>query len=241
MLSGRTYWVIGASEGLGAALALQLSQNGADLVLSARSIEKLKDVASAVGNARTIQMDVTDSVSVQEAIEQAGDIEGVIYCVGQYHPMKTHDWDLDKSLRVIDANYLGAVRVFAGIAPNFMRRGHGHIVVIGSLAGFHGLPGAIGYSSSKGAVMQLCENMFMDAKGTDVKVQQINPGYIETRLSVKNDFAMPQIMTTDEAASRILKAMKRNRFRSSFPAPFSWLFTVGRLLPPQLYRWVFSR
>lgn len=241
IFADRTYWIVGASEGLGAALADKLSNEGANVVLSARSADKLKAVASKIGVARTIALDVTDATSVQDAIQQAEDIDGVIYCVGQYHPMKTQDWDLDKSLQVIDANYLGAVRLFAGVAPEFLRRGHGHIVVIGSLAGFHGLPSAIGYSSSKGAVMQLCENMYMDAHGTDVKVQQINPGYIETRLSVKNDFSMPQIMTAQLAADRVLKAMTGSRFRTSFPAPFAWLFTVGRLLPSRLYRWVFSR
>ena len=150
-VNGKTYWVVGASEGLGAELARQLDGLGATLVISARSAEKLGALAKELSDATPIAMDVTDNASVTNAIETAGDVDGVVYCVGQYTPMKTKDWDIDASLRVIDANYLGAVRLFAGVAPALFKRGTGHIVVIGSLAGFHGLPGAIGYSSSKGA------------------------------------------------------------------------------------------
>jgi NADP-dependent 3-hydroxy acid dehydrogenase YdfG len=164
-VNGKTYWVVGASEGLGAELARQLDGLGATLVISARSAQKLGALAKELSDATPIAMDVTDNASVTNAIETAGDVDGVIYCVGQYTPMKTKDWDLETSLGVIDANYLGAVRLFAGVAPALFKRRTGHIVVIGSLAGFHGLPGAIGYSSSKGALMQLCENMFMDAYG----------------------------------------------------------------------------
>ena len=236
---GKTYWIVGASEGLGAEIARQLNRLGARLVLSARSEEKLVRLTGEFDDAKAVPIDVTDNASVTAAINAAGDVHGVIYCVGQYVPMRTDAWDLPQSMAVIDANYLGAVRLFSGVAPALFRRGTGHIVIIGSLAGFHGLPGAIGYSSSKGAVMQLCENMFMDAKGTDVKVQQINPGFIQTRLTEKNAFNMPSIMTLQDAATRVVNAMKGKRFRTNFPRPFAWLFTLGRLLPSRLFRRLF--
>ena len=236
---GKTYWIVGASTGLGASLARQLRQEGAKLILSARNEEQLKILADQLGNSKVEPLDVTQGNSVTQAMDNIDYVDGVIYCVGQYQPMRTQDWDLEASLAIIDANYLGAVRRFSHVARECFERGYGHIVVIGSLAGFHGLPGAIGYSSSKGALMQLCENMFMDAHDTNVKVQQVNPGFIRSRLTEKNDFVMPSLLEPEDAAERIVRAMKGNRFRTSFPTPFQWLFTIGRLLPSRIYRRLF--
>ena len=238
--AGKSYWLVGASHGLGAELARQLHHAGANLILSARNADKLGDLADELQGARAVPLDVTDDASVGTAITKVGAVHGVIYCVGQYEPMSAKDWDIDNSLQIIDANFLGAVRVLGAVVPDMLRRGNGHVVVIGSLAGFHGLPGAIGYSASKGAVMQLCENIFMDAHGTNVKVQQINPGYIQTRLAEKNDFKMPSIMTPERAAERVARAMAGNRFRTVFPKPFAWLFTIGRLLPSRIFRAIFA-
>jgi short-subunit dehydrogenase len=237
--AGKSYWLVGASQGLGAEIARQLHQARAHLILSARNKDKLDELSSELQGSAAVPVDVSDEGSVKKAVQQIGAIDGVIYCVGQYEPMSTAEWDIPKSLQIIDANFLGAVRVLGSVVPEMLDRGTGHVVVVGSLAGFHGLPGAIGYSASKGAVMQLSENIFMDTRGTNVKVQQINPGYIQTRLAEKNDFRMPSIMSPQAAAARVVRAMEGSRFRTVFPRPFAWLFTIGRLLPARLFRAIF--
>ena len=234
---GKTYWIIGASEGLGRALVHLLSKEGAYLVLSARGTERLSALEAEIPAARGVAMDVTDPASVKAALAEAGDVDGIVYSVGLYDPMPADKWDGDRAIAMAEANYLGAMRVLAGVVPRMARDGRGHIVLIGSLAGFAGLPGAIGYASSKAALMHLAEDMHADLHGRGVIVQRVNPGFIRTRLTAKNDFDMPQIMEPEVAAQHVLCAMKSGRFSTSFPKPFSWLFTGARYLP----RWLFLR
>lgn len=239
MFAGRRYWIVGASEGLGRALAIALDAAGASLVISARKVERLSELAASLSDAQVLPMDVADDRSVAAACRELPEIDGMVYCVGLYDPMPAQDWDATKVLQMCEANFTGAVRVLGQIVPAFCQRGQGHLVLIGSLAGMRGLPGAIGYGASKAALMHLAENMRIDLAASGIRVQLVNPGYIRTRLSDKNDFAMPQIMSPEAAAARVLAAMQGRRFQTSFPAPFAWLFRFSRFLPDWLYLRVF--
>jgi len=230
-LSGKTYWLIGASEGLGRELAKQLDAQGAQLVVSARKPERLETLRSALSQARIVVMDVTDRKSVQQAIECIGEIDGVIYNAGTYEPMQASEWDSEKALTMLDVNFIGAMRVLGAIVPRFVAKGQGDVTLIGSLAGYRGLPASIGYSASKAALRSLAETMRFDLRGTGVDVRLVNPGFIKTRLTQKNDFHMPMLMTPEKAARRVIKAMERRRFRTDFPAPFSWAIRVFGILP----------
>lgn len=230
-VQGQTWWIIGASEGLGRALAEALDQEGASLILSARSKDRLSALCDRLRDAQALPMDVTDARFVLAASEAASDADGVIYCAGLYDPMTVQDWEPEAAEAICEVNFMGAMRVMGRVAPRMARRGHGHIALIGSLAGFTGLPGAIGYGASKAAVMHLGENLHRDLRDTNVKVQVINPGFIKTRLTAKNDFKMPMIQTPEEAAACCMKALRSNRFQSSFPAPFSWVFRIAAHLP----------
>jgi short-subunit dehydrogenase len=121
-----------------------------------------------------------------------------------------------------------------------VKKDAGHIVLTGSLSGFRGLPGTIGYGASKAGIMYLAESMHADLKSTGVKVQVANPGFIKTRLTDKNDFKMPFIMEPDEAAQIMLDHMKSNGFKRSFPTIFSLFFRVSQFLPDWLYYRIFS-
>lgn len=238
---GKTYWLIGASEGLGRALAMDLSKAGAKLILSARSEDRLQDLAGELKGSRVLAMDVTDPASVSRAGQEAGDVDGLIYCVGLYDPMTAADWDPEGAEAMVDANFTGAIRVLGRVLPGMIRRDRGHVVLIGSIAGYRGLPGAIGYGASKAALMHLAEDIYADTRGTGVDVQLANPGFIRTRLTDKNDFNMPSIMTPDDAAHRVMRLMQGNRFSADFPRPFAWLFSMGRFLPIRLFARLMSK
>lgn len=235
MFEGKTYWIVGASEGLGRALATQMDSLGARLILSARTESRLSDLAAGLRDATVIPMDVTDSADVERAAKEAGEVDGMIYSVGAYEPITAQQWDPATVERICETNYMGAVRLLGHLAPDFARRDRGHLVLIGSLAGFTGLPGATGYGASKAALMHMAENLYADLRRTNVRVQLVNPGFIKTRLTEKNDFHMPFIMTADRAAGLTIAAMRRGRFQTSFPMVFSWLFRAGRFLPKKLF------
>lgn len=230
-LQGKTYWLVGASEGFGRAIAAALRNAGAGLVLSARSADKLRAMADDLGQSRAVPMDVTDMNSVRAGVAAAGDVDGIIWCVGYYDPMTAQEWDAAGAVAMVDTNLSGAMRLFGETVPAMAQRGHGHIVIIGSVAGYRGLPGAIGYGAAKGALQHLAEDMYIDLKGSGMRVQLANPGFIRTRLSDKNDFDMPQLMEPEQAAAHVIKLMQSRRFRRDFPHPFAWVFSLGRFLP----------
>ena len=241
MFADRSWWIIGASEGLGRALAQALDAEGARLILSARSEDRLRALADGLHSAEVLQMDLRDPKSIETAAQAASDVDGIIYCAGAYEPMSAQDWDIEASVQMTEVNYTAALRVLGGIIPGFAARNHGHVVLIGSLAGYVGLPGAIGYGSSKAALMHLGECLQADLKGTGVKVQVINPGFIRTRLTEKNDFAMPMILDAEDAAARCITAIRSGHLMTSFPPPFSWLFRLAALLPRRLANRLFQK
>ena len=232
--TGKTYWLIGASEGLGRALAQHLDAAGANLILSARNAGRLDELCSELKLARTLVLDVTDLKAVQDCAHILPEVDGVIYMAGAYNPMRGADWDQHAALAMCEVNFLGAMRVMGEVVPHFVKRGHGDITLIGSLAGYRGLPASVGYSASKAALISLAETLRFDLKDSGVTVRVVNPGFVKTRLTDKNSFKMPMLMTPVQAARHVIKAMQKNRFRTDFPAPFSWLIRLIDLLPDVL-------
>ncbi len=228
---GKTYWIVGASEGLGRALAQALSERGAHLVLSARNADRLAEICATLPNARAVPFDVTDLEAVRRAVAEVGEVDGLVYNAGAYEPMRTGDWDTEAVLSMTDVNYTGALRVLGETVPGFVSAGRGDITLIGSLSGYRGLPAAVGYAASKAALVSLAETMRFDLAGTGVTVRIVNPGFIKTRLTEKNNFKMPMLMSAEDAAKRVIKAMSRRRFRTDFPAPFSWVMRLLDYLP----------
>lgn len=239
---GKRYWLVGASEGIGREVARVMSRAGAELVLSARSDERLEELAEELpGKARVLPLDVTSAEAVTEAAREAGEIDGLVYLAGAYWPMPSQEWNAEQAEIMGEVNFLGALRcVGAAIGP-MVERDRGHIVLVGSLSGFRGLPGAIGYSASKAGVMALAESMHADLRGTGVDVQLVNPGFVRTRLTDKNDFEMPFIMDPGPAAQEVFDHMNSDGFKKSFPLLFSLLFRGSQFLPDWAYYRLFGR
>ena len=239
--TGKRYWLVGASEGLGRALALRMSRAGAHLVLSARDRARLEALAAELpGPVDVVPCDVADRASVRQAAAAAGDLDGVVFLAGVYWPFGAKDWDAEKAETMLDVNFTGAARVLGTVVPGFVARNRGHVVLTGSLAGFRGLPGSIGYGSSKAGLMHLAESMHADLRGTGVEVQLANPGFIRTRLTDKNEFHMPFLMEPDQAAAEMFTLMSGNRFKRSFPWAFSLVFRGAQFLPDALYYRLFG-
>lgn len=239
--AGKRYWLVGASEGLGEALAQKMSAAGVHLVLSARSEDKLHELASRLpGKADVVPVDVSDTDSVKAAAEAVGDIDGVVQLAGVYWPFGAKEWAMDQAIAMADINFTGAMRLMGVVVPKFVERDAGHIVLTGSLSGFRGLPAAAAYTSSKAGVMTLAESLYADLHRTNVRVQLINPGFVKTRLTDKNDFKMPFIMEPEQAAQEFFEHMNTSAFKRSFPTLFSWVFRGSQFLPDWLYYRLFA-
>lgn len=234
--NGKRYWLVGASDGLGAALARQLSRVGAEVILSARSADKLRALAAELpGKAQVRPMDVTQPVTAPEGID------GMIYLAGAYWPTAATAWDTERVETMFDINLLGANRCIGAVLPEMLARGAGHIYLTGSLSAYRGLPKAVGYSASKAGLFSLAETMALDLRGTGVDVQIGHPGFIKTQLTDKNDFDMVQIMQPDTAARHMFDHMNDGTFKRAFPHPFAAFMRSTQLWPHWLFQRMFGR
>ena len=239
--SGKRYWIVGASAGLGREVARKISATGATVIVSARSEDDLNSLAEdCSGAVEVVPMDVASDDSVARAAKAAGHVDGVVFLAGVYWPLKAQEWEVDQVVRMLDINLTGAARVLGHVVPAMVARDAGHIVICGSLAGFRGLPGAIGYGASKAGIMSLAESLHMDLRKTGVDVQLINPGFIRTRLTDKNDIPMPFIMEAEVAARHFVDHMQTDGFSKSYPRLFASFFRFSQFLPNFLYYRLFG-
>lgn len=237
--TGKTYWIVGASSGLGEALALELSARGASLILSARNEAALFKLAADLPHkAQVIECDVSKTLSVERAFKRVirdAPIDGVIFCAGIYKPMRAQKWDAETVENICNVNFVGAARILGVCIPHLIDQGRGHVALIGSLAGLRGIPAATAYGASKAGLIHMAENLKADLPPEKFKIQVINPGFIKTRLTDQNTFKMPFIMDVEEAATRTRKALESKRFETNYPTRFALMFKILGLLPNFLY------
>jgi short-subunit dehydrogenase len=233
---GKRYWIVGASAGLGRAVAKQISQMGAEVILSARNEADLHELAGeCAGPTRVVPMDVSDDASVAKAAEAVGEIDGMVYLAGVYWSFGSANWEPEHTVAMLDINLTGAARVLGHVVPDMVARDSGHIVLTGSLSGFRGLPRAVGYGASKAGLMSLAETMYADLRKTGVQVQLINPGFVKTRLTDKNDYKMPFLMEPDYAAREFVDHMGTDSFAKNYPTVFSSAIRALQFLPDWIY------
>lgn len=238
---GKRYWLVGASDGLGEALARQLSRAGVTVILSARSGDKLKALADDLpGAAEVAPVDVADLKALQETADSLGEIDGVVQLAGVYWPFGARDWNAEQARLMAEVNFVGAMNLMSAVVPRFVERDRGHIVLTGSLSGYRGLPRSAPYTASKAGIMALAESLHADTRGSGVQVQLINPGFVRTRLTDKNDFPMPFIMEPEKAARIVYEHMTGDGFQKAFPRAFSLVFRGAQFLPDWLYYRLFA-
>ena len=238
---GRRVWVIGASTGIGRACAVALLQRGAQVAVSARDAQALQ----TVGGALALPLDVTDTAALQAAMQtlqqQWGGLDLLLYCAGTYRPMRATAFDLASALQHDEVNYRGALRVLGAALPVFNAQRAGHVALVSSVAGFGGLPQALAYGPTKAALINLAETLYLDLRPMGIGVSVINPGFVETPLTRQNTFAMPALITPEQAAGAIVSGLEAGRFDIHFPRRFTLWLKLLRLLPRGLYFHIVSR
>lgn len=233
---GKRVWLVGASTGIGAALARELAGQGARLALSARRLEKLQ--ALALADALLLPCDATDTASLAGAREQLlaawGGVDLIVYLAGDYVPMRADTFDLAVAEQVIAVNFSGAMRLAATVLPDL--RPGGGIAFVASVAGYRGLPKALCYGPGKAALIHFAEVLHLDLSPKSIGVWVINPGFVATPLTAQNDFSMPALQTPEQAARAMLDGFKTGNFEIHFPKRFTRLMKFLAHLP---YGWYF--
>ena len=233
------YFITGASSGIGAALARQLTAVGHQVSAVARRQQRLAALSKQHGAFHGYVADVGDAASLATAINKAkaksGAIDVAILNAGIYQPQ--HGTKIDPQIYANHTtnNYLGVVNALAGLVPDMVRDGKGHIAIVSSVAGWRGLPKSAAYGPTKAALISLAESLYFDLVPHGLKIQVICPGFVDSEATAVNDFEMPDLISADSAASAIINGMQRHDFSINFPKSFTRKMGLLRLLPDRLF------
>ena len=215
-LAGRTIWVVGASSGIGAALATELVRRGARVAISARRENELDAVAA--GGMTVVPVDVTDRAALDAAAAevraQLGEIDMVVFNAGFWEPMDAAEWDRDLFARHVEINLLGLNNCVGAVLPEMVRAGRGQLVSVASVAGYRGIAGAEAYGATKAAQINMLEALRAALAAHGVSVTTVCPGFVRTELTAKNTFPMPFMIDADAARDRSATASNAARWRS---------------------------
>jgi len=234
----RSVWLIGASSGIGLACASHLVKLGAKVAVSARNRDSLLSFQETYPTSIAVEMDVTHIESVTQAFNQVKDLHGidvVVYCAGHYLEQNAEEFNLKEMIKHNDINYLGLCRVLSFVLNPMIAQKFGHISIISSVAGFQGLPKSLAYGPTKAALINLSESMYFDLHAYGIGVSLVNPGFVKTPLTAQNNFHMPALITTDEAAVQMIKGWRQGTFEIHFPKRFTWALKFLKVLPYFLY------
>ncbi|WP_144733473.1 SDR family NAD(P)-dependent oxidoreductase [Extensimonas perlucida] len=240
---GKRVWLVGASSGIGRATAELLHARGAQVIVSARQQAALDDFVRAHPGSLAFALDATDADAVSaaaQALLATGPLDLVCYCAGYYRAQRASHLELAELQRHLQVNYLGALHVLHAVTPALLQAAHTgrapHLSFVASVAGWRGLPRALGYGPSKAALIHLAEALFLDLRPQGVGVSIINPGFVATPMTQGNDFPMPALRTPEQAATAIVRGWQRGAFEIHFPRRFTCVLKLLRVLP---YRWYF--
>lgn len=232
-------WITGSSTGIGRALAERLLRDGYRIAVSARSVDALASLsASHPGKVGVYPLDVTDPAAVKHtyaAIEsEMGPVDLAVFAAGSYTRDYAEDFDSARTRQMFELNVLGTASCLETVMPAMIARRCGHIAVVASVSGYVGLPGAATYGATKAALNVMCEALYPELERHGVKMTIINPGFVDTPLTKKNDFPMPFLVSAEEAADTIAKGLAKGKFEIIFPWKMALAIRFLHALPHAL-------
>lgn len=248
--AGLRVWILGASGGIGTALSVALAKRGAVLAISGRRAEALTETAAeclSVGASRPalqLPLDINDTHAVATALAsiqaQMGGIDLIVINAGTYQATRANELNPESINSVIETNLLSPMRITSVVLPALVSqmpatdapRG---IAFVSSVAGYRGLPRSLTYGPGKAALISFAESLWQDLNPLGLNVWLINPGFVRSRLTDKNDFQMPALIDADTAAEEIIKGLAAGQFEIHFPKRFTRFMKLLRLLPISWY------
>ncbi len=231
--------VTGASSGIGREIARQLAREGTKVGLVARRASLLEELADEIrelgGEAVPLPCDVRERPAVHAAVSgvvrRHGPIDLLVANAGVGHSIPAEAFDAELSEDIIRTNLLGPVYAVEAVLPSMLARSRGHIVGVSSLAAYHGFPMTHAYCASKSALNVFLEGLRAEIADRGIRITTVCPGFVRTPMVVGNSGAKPFLLEADEAARRILRAVRANRRVYNFPWPMAALMGLVRLIP----------
>jgi len=231
----KVIWITGASSGLGRSIALQLANSGALVIATARNRTALDELAAQNTNIRSLVCDITDAAACALLGEQLAEIsphiDQAILNAGNCEYLDFPDPDWAAVRRVMEVNFFGTVNCVELVLPLLRSADKPHLVVIASQATAAAFPRAEAYGASKAAVQYFCDCLRLDLACEQIDVSVVNPGFVDTPLTRKNDFEMPFLMDVEQAAGRVINKLDSRPRSYSFPLRLSLLLGLSKLAP----------
>lgn len=242
-LQGKVVWLTGASQGIGEALARRLATADCKLAISARRGDVLEKLAGELSRhgpvVRAYPCDVTDreavSVGASRIMNDLGPVDVLITNAGTYQPTDAREFSATDHESIMRLNYGGTLNCIEAVLPSMISRRSGHVVGVSSLVGYRGLPRSSSYGASKAALINFLECFRFDVQKHGIKVTVVNPGFVKTPLTDRNDFTMPFLVPAERAAEIIIDGIRREKYEVHFPWQLSWIFKLMRIIPFPLY------
>lgn len=241
----RVAWVVGASSGIGRELAILLDDRCVAVAASARSADRLEDLAGQCCNVAAFPLDITDESSVERSVAEIeakhGQIDLAVLCAGTWTIMDTAQIDVAAVRRGVEVNYMGVVNALGALVPRMLERRSGHLVIVASIAGYRGLPKSAAYGPTKAALINLAETLKVELRPFGIAVSIVNSGFVDTPMTQDNPFPMPSIIRADEAARRLLDGIERRRYEIVFPSGIVCAVKLLRIVPNRIFFWYVRR
>jgi len=246
----KTALITGASSGLGYAIALELARSGTrSFALLSRRAEPLEELAAELkslgATARVVPIDVSEHDElirvIQELDEEVGGFDLVLANAGIGSSGPALQIDFHALRNTINVNVLGAMATIMAVLRPMVKRGHGTVAGMSSIAGQRGLPGSGAYSASKSALSTWLDTLRADTSKTGIHVTDIRPGFVKTPMTDKHTYHMPFLVDIDVAARRCVRDLENGKAVCSFPAPMKWFLWGLRRMPDWLWRAVAKR
>ena len=227
-------WITGGSSGIGRALAEYYAGRGAQVFISSRNAAKLEEAARAIG-ATAYPLDVTDAAAVEETVaavwERQGPVDLAVLNAGAAFKRAGRDDTADNLKKHLEVNLLGVAYALDALRPRMRAAGGGSIALVGSLAGYSGLPRTSGYGSSKAALGYYAEALWAELQKENIDLKLISPGFVKTPIVAANEFPMPFMLEPDQAAQIIAHGLAGRAFEVAFPRRLAWPLRLLRALP----------
>lgn len=232
-------WITGGSTGMGRQLAVDLARDGYTVAVTAREHEEMQTLLAEAtglkGKVLLFPCDVTDEPGMARVVErieaEAGAIVLAIFNAGTYLPTQGEDLNLANFRTTYEVNLFGVLNGMIPVVHRMQARSRGQVVLIGSVTSYFGWPTSAAYGATKAALNNMAEALRYDFVKMNIRIQVMNPGFVDTPLARKNKFVMPALMPVEKASARIIGAIRSGGFEVTFPRRLTWGLKFLRLFP----------
>lgn len=234
-------WLIGASAGIGLAVAQALQRQGAILTLSARNLSHLQTHAD-LNQCQMISLDISDSQSIQQALTHLSEpLDVVMVFAGSYQAGSLLNHSHQAVVQTINTNLTGVIDLCHQVLPKLLTQGRGHLVLVGSSAAYLAMPNASVYGASKAGLRYFAQSLYTECLPQQIAVSLVSPGFVKTRLTAQNSFAMPSLISVEQACDALLTGLAKGDFDIAFPRAFTLTLKLINALPWRLRQAILNR